>query len=465
MIDSIYSTASAIRSGEESSISVTRSILARIEQLNPTLNAYAYIDKDGALNAADQADVAISSGRNVGPLHGIPLAVKDLHYTRGIATTGGMKHLKDFLPAEDGTAIQRLKSAGAIILGKLNLTEGAMSGYHREFSVPQNPWNNTYWPGASSSGSGVAVAAGLCFGATGTDTGGSIRFPCMANGITGLKPTYGRISRHGLLGLAPSLDHIGPMARSVRDVAIMLDALSGHDPLDETSLKTPPTNVAETLECSVAGLRIGYDADYIDSCASIDLIQAIELAIDVMADLGAIVTPIKLPPGYLELIEPWFAIASHEAWKEHQLAYFYYRHTFGDYFGQFLDVGASKKGLLKAQKKREKFTHQFKQVLSTVDAIACPAGGAPFKIAASQYSGVRELSPSLSNALTQFTVPANFAGTPALTFPCGKTKEGLPLSVQLLGAAGSESTLCCLGHAFQTTTRWHLMSPFEEEAE
>ena len=219
-----------------SPVMVTERMLGRIGKFDSRLKSYATVMASQALADARAAEQEIAAGRYRGPLHGMPVAVKDLCYTKGVPTMGGTPVLRNFVPDVDGTVVAKLRTAGAVILGKLNLTEGAMAGYHPDMGIPVNPWDATKWPGASSSGSGVATAAGLCYAAIGTDTGGSIRFPSGANGLVGLKPTYGRVSRFGVLPLAESLDHVGPMARTVGDVAVMYDAIAGHDPQDVTSL-------------------------------------------------------------------------------------------------------------------------------------------------------------------------------------------------------------------------------------
>ncbi|MCH8195905.1 MAG: amidase, partial [Chloroflexi bacterium] len=232
-----------IESKAISPVEVTAQQLARIETLDGRLKSYATVMADRAMAAAKAAEGEIAQGRYRGPLHGTPVAVKDLCYTRGVRTMGGSRAFADHVPTFDATVVARLQTAGAILLGKLNLTEGAMAGYHPDFDIPVNPWRSDVSSGVSSSGSGVAVAAGLCFGALGSDTGGSIRFPSAACGVVGLKPTWGRVSRYGVLPLAESLDHVGPMARSVADVAIVLQAIAGLDPNDPTSLPDPAPNI------------------------------------------------------------------------------------------------------------------------------------------------------------------------------------------------------------------------------
>src|SRR5882757_7413300 len=225
----LHELSAQLRDGKLSSVEVTRCVLDRIKQTNPTLRAYLTVLDDSALSQAAQADKEINAGRWRGPLHGVPVAVKDLCWTKGIRTTCASKVLRDWRPDNNATVVDRFETAGAVLLGKLHLTEFAVIWYHPEVPGPVNPWDSSLWPGASSSGSGVAAAAGLCFAAIGTDTGGSIRFPSAACGIVGLKPTWGRVSRHGVFTLGESLDHIGPMVRSVADAAIVLGVIAGRD--------------------------------------------------------------------------------------------------------------------------------------------------------------------------------------------------------------------------------------------
>ena len=252
----------AYRTSDITPIDVTESLLSRIEQIDGELLSYATVMRDQALEEAEAATRMLKDGKDLGALHGIPIAVKDLCYTKGTKTMGGTAVLEDFVPDFDSTVVSKLKSAGAVLLGKLNLTEGAMGGYNPRRQAPKNPWNFSKWAGSSSSGSGSATAAGLCTGSLGSDTGGSIRFPSAACGIVGIKPTYGRVSRYGVLDLAQSLDHVGPMTRNVVDAAIILNAISGLDENDATTRASQPVSVDEIKNTDLNGVRIGYDHAY-----------------------------------------------------------------------------------------------------------------------------------------------------------------------------------------------------------
>src|SRR3984957_5581500 len=254
-----------IHSREISPVEATKGLLARIERLDGQLRSYAYVMAEAALLHARAAEAEILRGEIRGPLHGVPIAVKDLCWTQGVPTAAGTTIYKDFRPTEDATVVRKLYAAGAIILGKLQLTEGAWAEHHPQIPPPVNPWNAAHWSGASSSGSGVATAAGLCYGSLGSDTGGSIRFPCAANGVTGIKPTWGRVSRYGVFELAATLDHIGPMTRSAADAAAMLAAIAGPDVNDPTALQAAGPNYMADLGGGLRGVRVGVDAAWISA--------------------------------------------------------------------------------------------------------------------------------------------------------------------------------------------------------
>ena len=255
--ESLGRVCARIKSGELSSRLVTESLLARIGELEPSLHAYVMVLADRALDRADALDRARETGEPLGSLHGVPVALKDLLFTDGLPTASGTRVMADFVPDEDATVVVRLEEAGAVIIGKTQLTEGAYGVHHPEITAPSNPWSSEHWPGVSSSGSGVAVAAGLCYGAIGSDTGGSIRFPAASCGVVGLKPTYGRVSRSGLVAFGSSLDQIGPFARDVADAATILQAIAGHDPDDATSQDRPVPDYVAACEQGVTGLRVG----------------------------------------------------------------------------------------------------------------------------------------------------------------------------------------------------------------
>jgi amidase len=383
---------------------------------------------------------------------------------------GGLKVLRDFVPEFDATVVAKLQAAGAVLIGKLSLTEGAMVGYHRDFEIPVNPWGEAYWAGHSSSGSGVATAAGLCFASLGTDTGGSIRFPATANGLVGLKPSYGRVSRHGVLPLAESLDHVGPMTRSVKDAAIVFEAIAGHDPNDSTSLPVPVPNMLAELGRGVEGVRIGFDRAYALDGVDPGLAAAIERAVAELQRLGARIVDVQLPD-VSEVRAAWFTVCSAEAAEAHRGNFPSRADEYGDYFREFLEFGSSvsEADLAKARQVGKTIGEGFLAVLSTVDAVLSPSGGMPIKIPPGlQYGSMTEWNQvfaqilktlGIEKPLTLFTFPHSFAGAPTLTLPCGVTSDGLPYSMQLAGSPLSEAMLCRIGHAYEQATPWHERHP------
>jgi amidase len=454
-----------IASREVSPYELAQGMLDRIAKVDVRLKSYATVMRGPALTAARAAEQEIRTGRYRGPLHGVPIAVKDLCCTKGTRTMGGTAVLKGFVPELDATVVMKLQDAGAVLLGKLNLTEGAMAGYHPDFDVPLNPWAANRWPGISSSGSGVATAAGLCFGAIGTDTGGSIRFPSSACGVVGLKPTYGRVSRFGVLALADSLDHVGPMARQVGDVAILFDAIAGNDPEDPTSLREPAPTTFADLALGIDGLRIGIDREY--ALAGIDRGEAmsIEEALQVLTGLGARIIDARMPD-LTGLADAWFVLCSSEAAAAHAANYPSRAREYGPYFREVLQIGSdvTAERLAAARQRRAQISAEFTALLDSVDALVCPAGGAPAwpvsrEIQVGSMAAYHEAWAAASPRSTDFTMPMDMAGTPAICLPSGFSGEGLPYSIQFAGRHLSEPVLCRIAHAYEQATRWHVRHP------
>jgi amidase len=454
-----------IASREMSPVALTERMLDRIASLDPRLKSYATVMSEEAREMARAAEREIAAGRYRGPLHGVPIAVKDLCYTKGVRTMGGTAVRKDFVPDVDATVVSKLRDAGAVLLGKLNLSEGATAGYNPAFDVPLNPWNRGRWPGMSSSGSGVATAAGLCYAAIGTDTGGSIRNPSSANGVVGLKPTYGRVSRYGVLAMAESLDHVGPMARSVADAAIVFDAIAGRDPKDPTSLDAAAPLAFTGLTQGVRGLRVGLDRTYALTGIDAGQAAAIEAALDVMKRLGAQVVDIRVPD-LAGMVETWLAICGAEIVAAHAATYPSRANEYGPYMREFLAAGArvTPQQLAVARERRAALTAQWIAVLESVDAVAGPAGGDPaWPIThALQVGSLPEYHKAWSAAQprsAEFTMPMDLAGVPAICLPCGFSSDGLPYSIQLTGRPLSEATLCRIAHAYEQGTSWHTRHP------
>ena len=303
-----------------SPVEATTAELTRIERLDGQLKSYAHMMAEAALIQARAAEAEIMRGEIRGPLHGVPIAVKDLCWTQGVPTAAGMTIYKDFRPTGDATVVRKLYAAGAIILGKLQLTEGAYADHHPQIPPPVNPWNAAHWPGASSSGSGVATAAGLCYGSLGSDTGGSIRFPSAANGVTGLKPTWGRVSRYGVFELAATLDHIGPMARSAADCGAILGVIAGNDPNDPTAVLDPVPNYLAGMTRGLHGLRIGVDHAWNTDRVDGTTVDAVAAALATVRDLGGDIREVKFPD-VDQTITDWFPLCGVEAAIAHEATY------------------------------------------------------------------------------------------------------------------------------------------------
>ena len=448
-----------IKSKALSPVEVTEVMLNRVQGQDPHYKSYATVMSEQARASAQAAEQAITGGNYLGPLHGVPIAVKDLCFTKGVATMGATKAMMGHVPDFDCTVVKKLNAAGAIILGKLNLTEGAMAGYNPEFQVPVNPWGANLWSGASSSGSGVATSAGLCYGSLGSDTGGSIRFPSAACGIVGIKPTWGRVSRYVVLALAESLDHIGPMTRSSADAGIILQAIAGLDSNDPTSLPAPVPDMLEGIDQGVRGLRIGLDEEYVSGNTDPELVESVLAGIRVLEGLGAVIVPIHMPDtsGYMEA---WGVLCASEALVAYEATYPSRREDYGPWFQGWLDKGAAVTGAeyVKANNVRSACRGLLNNVLKNVDVIGCPTMTTPpFPIILEEMYGPAFLLDDPNWG--RFTVPYDFSGGPTISLPCGQNKEGLPLSIQFVGKHLSEPLLCRLAHTFEQNTEWHNLRP------
>ena len=448
-----------IRSKHISPVEVTTAILNRIDQLDSSLKSYATVMADHAIIAAQKAEAEITSGTYRGALHGVPIAVKDLCFTKGVRTMGGTQALAEHVPDFDSTVVAKLESAGAVLLGKLNLTEGAMGGYNPKFQIPINPWNAERFAGASSSGSGVATAAGLCFGSLGSDTGGSIRFPAAHCGTVGLKPTRGRVSRYGVLALAESLDHVGPLTRSSADAGIVLEAISGFDPNDPTSLPDSVPNMLEGINKGVEGVRIGLDLQYATKDIDPELAEAVCAGVKILEGLGAEIVDVQLPD-MDPYIAAWPILCSAEAVAAHEATYPSRRDDYGPWFRGWLDKGAKVTGAeyAKANNLRAACTGHLRRVFEGIDVLVCPSTVAPpHPVKPEELYG--PMPENREPKFQRFTAPFDFNGAPTLSVPCGFNSEGLPLSIQWVGKHLSEPLLCRVGHAYEGATEWHNRHP------
>ena len=447
-----------IQARKLSPVEVTKAMLGRIEQLDGKLKSYAYVMGDAALAEAATAEKDIAYGRIKGPLHGVPIAVKDLCWAKGAPAAHGMTIHRDFRPTEDATVVARLKEASAIILGKLQQTEGAYADHHPKIDPPKNPWNADLWSGASSSGSGVATAAGLCFGSLGTDTGGSIRFPSAANGITGLKPTWGRVSRYGAFELAATLDHIGPMARNAADCGAMLAVIAGQDPKDTTSVPLPVPDYLAGLTGDLRGVAIGVDRRWTSEGTDEAAGKVLSEGLRVAADLGAKIKEITFPDPKA-VIEDWFPLCGIEVAVAHEATYPARKDEYGPALAGLLDLGRAQSGMdyQKIVLRREAFRGAVRLLFETVDLIAVPAQA----FAAPTLAKMAALGedPSLITGLLRFTCPFDMTGSPTVTLPGGFAPNGGPVSFQFVGRHFDEASLVRAGDAFQRVTDWHKRHP------
>ncbi len=435
-----------IKSGELTSKAVTEHALNRIRTTQDRYRAFVTVMADAAMADAARCDAARADGQTLGPLHGVPIALKDLLWTRGVKTTCGTKVLADWVPDEDATVVTRLKEAGAVVLGKTKLTEGAFSEHHPEVDPPRNAWDAAVWPGVSSSGSGVAVAAGLAYGAIGTDTGGSIRFPSAANGIVGIKPTYGRVSRHGAFPLADSLDHIGPMARSTEDAARMLGVLAGHDVHDATSLRSAVPNYGAAIGESVAGMRIGIDRAYTETGVAEDVVAGVREALATLEGLGAVIVEVKLPD-YKPLLQGWGITCGVETALAHAEYFPARRGEYGAALAGLLDGGRAASAMAYAalERQRERFRADLEALLQRVDVLIAPA----MVMAPPRVDQMASLLASGVADFITFTAPFNYSGNPSITLPAMFNRDGLPIAFQLIGRLLGEPTLIRAGYAYE----------------
>lgn len=454
---SLDEVARRLKARNVSSVELTESMLDRIGKVDLRLKSYATVTADRALADATRLDAETNAGTSRGPLHGVPIAVKDLCNTEGVATAAGMDIHRGNVPMRDATVVARLKQAGAVILGKLQMTEGAYGAHHPNIPAPLNPWNAAYWTGSSSSGSGAATAAGLCFASLGSDTGGSIRFPSTMNGLSGLKPTWGRVSRAGVFALAESLDHIGPMTRSALDAAIVLGVIAGTDPDDPTSVDLPVPDYAASIDQGVRGKRIGLPSNMegLDE----DTRRALDGAVEALKNAGAVIVDVKLPDGFEQGARDWVPLCGVEAAVAHEATYPSRAAEYGPVLSGLLDHGRrlSATEVAKMQHRRAALTGELNRLLASVDILLMPVmARAVWSTEALQAAG---RDPETVAARLRYTAPFDLSGHPTLTLPGGMTADGVPVGFQIVGKAFDEGLILAAGHAYQRETGWHMRRP------
>jgi aspartyl-tRNA(Asn)/glutamyl-tRNA(Gln) amidotransferase subunit A len=447
---------------ELSPVELTQAALERIERLNPRLNAFITVLGDQAIEIAKAAEREIMAGKIRGPLHGIPIALKDLCATRGIRTTAGSKILSDDIPTEDATVTVRLTQAGTILLGKLQMNEFAYGpdGDNLHYGPVHNPWDFERITGGSSSGSGAAVAASLCLGALGTDTGGSIRIPSALCGIVGIKPTYGRVSRYGITPLSWSLDHAGPMAKAVEDGALLLQTMAGHDGKDPSTVRLPVPDYAAALTGDVRGVRIGVPREYFFELLDPEVERAVRQALEILKGLGASVQEVSWPTlrhTTLAALVIVLAEASafHERWIRTQAQAYHPEIAMRLKWGLLLPASA----YLKAQRLRVLICRDAARLWSQVDVLVTPATLMPAPRSRETHIRLGGREVSTREALLRLMRPFNLTGLPAIAVPCGFTASGLPIGLQIAGKPFDEATVLRAAHAYEQHTEWHHRQP------
>ena len=455
---SISEAAAALQDGATSAVALTQATLERIKLTDATVHAFATVNEEGALAAARRADAEMAAGKTRGPLHGIPVGIKDIIYTKGILTEAGSKVLEGFVPDYDATVVQKLDAAGAIMIGKTRCHEFA---YGVNEPPTRTPWELNSYPGGSSTGSGVSLTVRSAFGTIGTDTGGSIRIPASINNIVGLKPTYGRVSAYGVLPLSWTLDHVGPMTRTVRDNALMLNAIAGHDPRDATSARQVVPDFTAGLADGVRGLRIGIDREFVMYPGVIDDVRAAtESVISELAEMGAEIIEIHLPEFELTP-ETLFTVMMAEASTYHRQQL----REKGDLYdpvtratlqlGELLPATHYVTGLRARERYRQAMADLFKR--ENLSALISPTMPLPTQLLTDLHQPRKDMdigeTPMVS--IIHHTFSANLGGQPALSAPCGFTRDGLPIGYQLMGRPFDEATLFRIAYAYEQAHDWH----------
>ena len=461
---SLSEVARAIATKKLSSVEATTVCVERIQAHGPALDTICAMDPDAALADARKADETLAKDGATGPLHGVPLAHKDMFYRAGRISGCGSKIRADFVPDVTGTVLERLDRAGALDIARLNMVEFALgvTGHNEVVPTPKNPWNTAHITGGSSSGPGAAVAARLVFGTLGSDTGGSIRFPSCCNGLIGIKPTWGRVSRYGAMPLSPSLDTIGPLTRTVEDAALMFGIIAGHDPRDPTSSKLYVPDYVFGLSQGIKGLRVGVPKNYFFDFVDPEISDLVRASLDVLVDAGAELVLVTIPDSLeatnslTSLIIATEAASIHQAWLQER------PEDYGNQTRARMNNGltTSATRYLQARNLRAPLLAEFAEaVFDKVDVLHCPVmNTAVPTIADTDLSA----NPGFAAFITRMgycTRPINYLGLPSLTVPCGFTENGLPTAFQVVARPFDETSMLRVGHAYQAATDWHSKVP------
>ena len=462
---SAIALADLFKSSQASPVEATQAYLDRIERVDPSLNSYITVTAERAMEQARQAEAEIASGNHRGPLHGVPVAVKDQFCTEGVLTTGGSSILEDYVPDYDATVMAKLKDAGVVLLGKLNMSEFAMGdAFHHPYGRPLNPWDLSRNPGTSSSGSGAATAAFLCATSLGEDTAGSIRGPAAFCGLVGIRPTWGLVSRHGMLASTWSMDAAGPISRTVEDCAVTLAAIAGYDPNDGYTRNAPVPDYLAGIDAGIQGLRVGVLSDRVnDDGVEPDVRDAVNRAAAQLGELGAEVEEISIP-----LIAQSAAISTTLIYTD---ATAVHRKGLEDYPEKYdhnnrirLLTGAliPAQAHHKANRLRQILRNQVLEALEHVDILVLPTSSVqatPIPTEAGMAKNGKEEFLAMLGGRRTYTTPSNMAGVPALSINCGFTTDGLPVGLQMIGRPFDEGTLFQAAYAYEQATDWHTRRP------
>ncbi len=445
----ILETAAALRRREISSAELTAAALERIERLNPATNAMQTVMTDAARERARQADEELARGEGRGPLHGIPIAVKDLFFTKGVRTTGGSRLFEDHVPDHDAAVVESLRAGGAVLIGKTGMHELAygITSSNPHFGAVRNPWDRDRIPGGSSGGSGAAVASGMVAMAMGSDTGGSIRIPASYCGVVGLKPTYGRVSRYGAMPLGYSLDHMGPLTNSVRDAGAVLNVIAGYDPRDESSSHRPVENYVPNIEPSLDGLRIGMPENYYFERLDAEVDTAVRAAFHTAAERGAKIVPLRMPDiDAINTVARLILLAEASAVLE---PYLHQRDRFGADVLALLDQGrlVPATDYINAQRLRRSMQREFAALWSRVDCLFTPTTPITAPRIGETTVTVGGESQDVRLASTRLVRAINLLGLPALSIPCGADHHGLPIGLQIVGPPFGEALILRVAQA------------------
>ncbi len=478
---SIKEISELIKKKEVSPVELTKQILNRIERYDGDINSYVTVLSDYAIQKAKKAQDDIASGKYLGPLHGVPIGLKDIFVMKDVRTTAGSKILENFKPLYNATVTQKLLDAGAIIVGKNNMDEFAMGSSNETsyFGVVKNPWDLQRVPGGSSGGSAAAVAASLCYGSVGTDTGGSIRQPASLCGIVGMKPTYGNVSRFGMIAFASSLDQAGPLTKSVYDAAIILNLISGHEPRDSTSVNAPVPDYISNLKNDIKGLKVGIPKEYFIDGIDAEVLKAVQDAIKLITELGAEIIEMSLPHTEYATAA-YYIIAPSEASSNlaryDGVKYGYRSQSFDDLLDMYKNTksegfgGEVKRRIMigtyalsagyydafynKARKVQTLIRQDFQNAFEKVDVILTPTAAEPaFKL------GEKTSDPIKMYLSDIFTNPTNLAGLPGISLPCGYTNDGLPIGLQFIGKPFDEQNVLNAAYAYESNTDWNKRRP------